>query len=141
MRLTVAICISFLLSEAVLLAANSDCSSLHAVPLCSITKNATDYDGKDVLVTGHYKMLFHGSVLTATGCKDVVNLRLAQNAKADKRAQAIFRSATKKDQFRAVPIVLRGTFHVAQEGQCFGQDCTPFEIEERELVCAEPPEH
>ena len=139
MKLVVAICISLLLARAPLIAANPDCSSLHAVPLCTVIKNATDHDGKDVLVAGHYKMLFHGSVLTASECKDVVNLRQALNAKTDKHAQAILRSATKKNQFQAVPVVLRGTFHVAQQGQCFGQDCAPYEIEDRELLCAQLP--
>ena len=67
-----------------------------------------------------------------------VNLRGAPGYKADKHALAVLRSLTKKDEFRPVDVVLRGTFLVAHGGQCFSEICAPYEIETTELVSARP---
>jgi hypothetical protein len=108
-----------------------------AVPLCTVLADAAKYDGKEITVRGLYRMVIHGSILTAAGCpEDSVNMRRAANWKGDKRAVAVIRSLTKKYQFQLVDIVSRGTFRVAHEGQCFGQNCLPYEFEETELLCA-----
>ena len=67
-------------------------------------------------------------------------MRSAPDHKDDKRALAALRSLTKRDQFRAVDVVIRGTFRVARQGECFGQNCELYEIEEHELMCAKAPE-
>jgi len=108
-------------------------------PLCTVLADAAKYDGKKITVRGLYRMVIHGSILMRSACPKVnVNLRGAPNWKGDKRALAVIRSLTKKDQFQPVDIVSRGTFRVAQEGQCFGQNCLRYEIEETELLCAAP---
>ena len=85
-------------------------------------------------------MVLHGSMLMSPECgKTHVNMRRASDYKAEKHASATMRSLTKKDQFQSVDVVIRGTFRIAQQGQCFGQNCLPYEIEEHELLCAEAP--
>lgn len=118
--------------------ADDDCAaSAQAIPICAVLANAAKYDGKEVTVSGVYRMVIHGSILTGAACsKDDVNLRRAANWKGNKRAVAIIRSLTKKDQFQPVDVVSRGTFRVAHEGRCFGQNCLKYEIEETELLCA-----
>jgi hypothetical protein len=115
-------------------------ASAQAVPLCTVLADAAKYDGKEITVRGLYRMVIHGSILMAAGCPkdDYVNLRGAPNWRGDKHALAIIRSLTKKNQFQPVDIVSRGTFRVAHEGQCFGQNCLPYEFEETELLCATP---
>jgi len=68
-----------------------------------------------------------------------VNMREAEGYRADKRALKVIRSATKKDQFQPVDVVVRGIFRSARQGECFGQNCLRYEIESRELLCAEVP--
>ena len=122
-------------------AGNNRCaSSADAIPLCTVLSDPAKYDGKDITVRGLYRMVIHGSVLTSPACgKTYVNLKQASDYKADKQAAATVRSLTKKDQFQSVDVVLRGTFRVAQQGQCFGQNCLSNEIEDHELLCAEAP--
>jgi hypothetical protein len=111
-----------------------------AVPLCTVLSDAASYDGKEITVRGLYRMVIHGSILTSPACgKTYVNTRRASDYKADKHASAVVRSLTKKDQFQSVEVVLRGTFRVAPQGQCFGQNCLLYEIEDHELLCAESP--
>jgi hypothetical protein len=119
---------------------SEDCeSSKQAVQLCALIANAAQYNGKSTLIRGLYHMAFHGSVLSSSDCPKVdVNLRRAQSWRGDKHARATMKSILKKDQFRFVDIVIRGKFRVAQQGQCFGQDCLQYEIEESELLCAAP---
>lgn len=82
-------------------------------------------------------MVLHGSILTGSACRRVdVNMRRAQDWKGDKHAMAVVHSQTKNDQFQEVDVVIRGTFRVAKMGQCFGQNCFAYEIEESELLCA-----
>lgn len=117
--------------------------SAQAVSLCTVTANATKYDGQKITIKGVYRMVLHGSVLTGSACpKLYVNLRRATDWKGDADAKVTIRSLTKKDRFQSVEVVVRGIFRVAREGQCFGQNCLPYEFEETELLCARrPPEN
>lgn len=112
----------------------------NAITLCAVLSDPTKYDGQEITVRGLYRMVIHGSVLTSPACgKTYVNLRGAPDYKANKHASAVIRSMTKKGQFQPVEVVIRGTFHVAHQEQCFGQNCLPYEIEDHELLCAGPP--
>jgi hypothetical protein len=117
---------------------DDDCAtSAKAIPICTLLADAAKYDGKEIMLKGVYRMVIHGSILMGPACpKDDVNLRRAAYWKGDQRALAMIRSLTKKDQFQSVDVVSRGIFRVAREGQCFGQNCLPYEIEETELLCA-----
>ncbi len=128
-------------ADTLALAGDDRCAlSAEAVPLCTVLSDAAKYDSKEITVRGLYRMVLHGAVLTSPACvKTKVNMRRSSDYKADKHASAIMRSLTKKDQFQSVVVVIRGTFRVAQQGQCFGQNCLPYEIEEHELLCAEAP--
>lgn len=111
-----------------------------AIPLCNVLSSATQYDGKEILVRGLYRMVVHGSILTANRCPEgQVNLRGVPGSKDNKRALATIRSLTKNDQFQSVDVVLSGIFHVAHEGQCYGQNCLRYEIEATEFQCALAP--
>jgi hypothetical protein len=115
-------------------------SSVEAVPLCTVLSDAAKYDGQEITVRGLYRMVLHGSVLMSPACgKIYVNVRQASDYRANKHALGIMRSLTKKDQFQSVDIVFRGTFRVAPRGQCFGQNCLSYQLEDHELLCAEPP--
>lgn len=117
---------------------DNECTgSAKAIPLCTVLSDAANYDGKEITVGGLYRMVIHGSILTSPACgKTYVNMRQASDYKADKHASTVLRSETKKDQFQSVEVVLRGTFRVAQQGQCFGQNCLLYEIEDHGLLCA-----
>lgn len=123
-------------------AVNTECPAFaKAVPLCTVLTDPSRYEGKDVTVRGLYRMVLHGSILMSPECgQTYVNMQGAPDYKADKHALSVVRSLTKKDQFRSVDVVLRGTFRVAQMGQCFGQSCLQYEIEDHELQCAKPAE-
>ena len=138
MRLAIAV-VSFLTAFfAPLSLSAGDCaSSAQAIPICTAVADGAKYDGKQVTVSGVYRMVIHGAILSGPACsKDDVNLRRAAHWKGNKNAVATIRSLTKKDQFQSVDVVSRGIFRVAQEGQCFGQNCLRYEIEETELLCA-----
>ena len=108
------------------------------IPICTVLSDAAKYDGKDITVRGLYRMVIHGSILMSPACgKTYVNMRQASDYRADKHSSSVLRSLTKKDQFQSVDVVLRGTFKVAQHGQCFGQNCLSYEIEDHELLCAQ----
>jgi len=131
--LAFAICLSTLARSA-----DHECPALaEAVPLCTVLADASQYDGKETTVRGLYRSVIHGSVLMSPDCgKDLVNMRQTSDYKADKHAQTMIRSVTRKNQFQAVDVVLRGTFRVAGKGECFGQNCLGYEIEDHELLCA-----
>lgn len=118
--------------------ADQECPAFDkAVPLCTVLADASKYDGQEITVRGLYRMVIHGSILMSPACgKTYVNMRQASDYKADKHASAVVRSVTKKDQFQSVDVVLRGTFRAAEKGQCFGQNCLLYEIEDHELQCA-----
>lgn len=112
-------------------------AATQALDVCTLIANPAVYDGKELVIRGLYRMVIHGSIMTGPGCKTTdVNMRRAPNWKADKQAQTVLKTQTKKNQFQPVELVIRGTFRVAKEGQCFGQNCSSYEIEERELLCA-----
>lgn len=82
-------------------------------------------------------MVVHGSILMSTACPNVeVNLTEAAGYKANKKASSLIRSITKRDQFGSVEVVLRGTFKVTHEGQCFGQICAIYQLQAAELLSA-----
>jgi hypothetical protein len=82
-------------------------------------------------------MVIHGVILMSPECgKTYVNMRQAPDYKVDKHVLAIVRSLTKHDQFQPVDVVIPGNFRVAAKGQCFGQDCLLYEIDDHELQCA-----
>lgn len=118
-------------------------TSATAMPICTVLADAAKYDGKEIIVSGRYRILIHGSILVGADCSHhgEVNLRGAPNEKDDKRALEVIRSFYKKKQnrFQSIDEVVRGKFHVARQGECFGQDCWSYEIEIAELLCAEVP--
>ena len=114
-------------------------ASIRPMQLCGVVADASKYDGQEIVVKGLYRMVVHGAILMDRACsKTDVGLREAPGYKADKQASALLRSLTKEDQFQPVEVVFRGIFHVAQQGQCFGQICAGYEIETTELVTARP---
>jgi hypothetical protein len=113
---------------------------IQAVDICTITANPANYDGKEFLVRGLWRMVIHGSILMGKVCPKIeVNLTEVAGYKANKKASSLVRSLAKKDQFGSVEVVFRGTFRVAHEGQCFGQMCAAYQLEAAELLSAEAP--
>src|SRR5712664_2186006 len=107
MRLTVILIVFLICSSPTSLPADESCTlSAQAVPLCTVLADAVKYDGKEILVRGLYRMVIHGAILAGTGCPKInVNLRGGPNWNGDKRALAVIRSVTKKNQFRSVDVV------------------------------------
>jgi hypothetical protein len=112
--------------------------SAEPMPLCTVLANASTYDGKEITVRGLHYRVIHGSILRGPTCDGKANLRLSQDWKADKQTIKLHNSRSRHDQ--ATEIALRGTFRVAQQGQCFGQTCSPYEIEEHMLLSAKIPD-
>jgi len=141
MRLLLAISLLLLASVSLAASSNHNCSAdwANAVPICTVLANPAKYDGKTIMVKGLYQMIIHGSIIYGTACPKInVSLRGAADWKGDKRALAVIRRLTRKNQFQPVQVVSRGTFRVAREGECFGQGCFSYEIEEHDLLCAAP---
>lgn len=114
-------------------------TSSDAIPLCEVIANSSKYDGNAIVVRGQYRFVIHGAILMDRACsKTDVNLREAPGYKAEKHASSVLRTVTKKDRFQPVDVILRGTLHVAHEGQCFGEMCAAYEIEIAELMAARP---
>jgi hypothetical protein len=111
--------------------------SAESIPFCTVIANASAYEGKEIRLRGLYNRVIHGSILRGPTCDGKANVRLSRNWKADKQAMKLLNSRTRNDQ--ATEIVIRGTLRVAQQGQCFGQTCAPYEIEEHMLLSAEIP--
>ena len=110
-----------------------------ALSVCAITANAKHYDGMSVVLQGYYRMVIHGAILRGNSCPEVeLAVRRARNYRANKQASNVLRSLTKKSQFRPVDVIVRGVFRVAKEGHCFGQICSSYQIEIRELLYAQP---
>jgi hypothetical protein len=140
MNMLVVVLIGACISSLAFARDNRCASSAEAIPLCTVLSNAAEYGGKQVIVEGLYRLVLHGSVLMSPACgKAYVNMRQASDYTVDKHASAIMRSLTKKDEFQSVDVVVRGTFRVAKRGQCFGQNCLSYEIEDHQLLCAEAP--
>ena len=108
-----------------------------ALPICSVLSKAAEYDGKEITVRGIYRFEIHGSEFFGRDCNSrekLVNLRLAANYKSDKQAAKVLRN---RDTSLPVDMVIRGRFTIAKDG-CFGAACDLFEIEEIELLWAQP---
>jgi hypothetical protein len=118
-------------------ASDNKCAvSAEEIPLCAVLSDASRYDGKEITVRGLYRMVIHGSVLMSPPCDQTyVNMRRMSDEKPNKQALAVIRSLTKKDPFHSAEVVVRGYFRVAH-GDCFGQNCLQYEIEETGLLCA-----
>jgi hypothetical protein len=98
-------------------------SSVQAVDICTVVSNAAQYDGKEILVQGLWKMVIHGSLLKGNECPKVeVNLTQTQDYKANKKASSLVRSLAKKDQFGVVHSTSRVT-------ACSSQSASPVLIE------------
>lgn len=105
--------------------------------ICAVIANAANYDGKEVTVggvfeTGPIETVFIGHVCP----NDFVNVRQSENWRGDPSAVAKTRPGSKKQKYLEFGEVIRGTFRVAREGQCFGPNCQLYDIEESELLCA-----
>jgi hypothetical protein len=112
--------------------------SAQAVSLCSVLADGAQYDGKEVIVRALYRKVIGGAVLIGSACPKVpVTLQPAPDYKDNKRASSQLQALTKRNQFKFVDVVLRGTFRVTHRGQCSGQNCELYKIEEHELLCAE----
>lgn len=136
----IVLCLTLFVSPTALARDDKCIASAQAVPFCTVVSDAATYNGKEVTVRGLYRMVLHGSLLMGATCsKNKANLRQASDYKADNNALAVLRSLTKKDRFQTVDVVIRGTFRVAHEGQCFGQNCELYELESEELLCAQKP--
>ncbi len=121
-------------------ARSQSAAPLQAVEICSVASNPALYDGKEFLVRGLWRMVIHGSILMGTACPKVeVNMTETAGYKSNKKATSIIKSVTRKDQFGSVEVVLRGTFRVAHESQCFGQMCAAYQFETAELLSARTP--
>jgi len=110
------------------------------ISICDMVSNAAAYDRKEITIRGLYLIIFHGSILMGLqSCpKEEVNLKSAPDSKDDKSAAAMLSHLRKKDPFKPVEVVFRGTFRVAREGQCFGQICATYEMEINEFLSARP---
>ncbi len=110
-----------------------------SLDICSVIAHPAEYDGKEVIVTSLYRVIIHGAILTGKDCSSVnVSAKESDNYKANKHAATVLRHLLKKDHFAPVQIVVRGTFHVAHQGQCFGGDiCAPYQVEIAELISAQ----
>ncbi len=104
------------------------------IPLCSLASKAAEYNGKEIKVRGFYRHLFHGAILSSPGCPhQKINVRFVKKlsgAKDDLKTLGAL-----ADGHTATEVVFRARFNMAHEGQCFGQDCDPYEIEAIELSC------
>jgi diphthamide synthase (EF-2-diphthine--ammonia ligase) len=111
-----------------------------ASDICQVVADAANYDGKEVVVRGFWRAQIHGSILMGTSCPKVdVNLRETSDYKANKQAEKVARSATKKNRFQPVEVVVRGTFRSAHQLECLGEICARYEVEITELIWASPP--
>lgn len=112
----------------------------HALNICSVIAAAGKYDGTQIVVDGDYRIAIHGAVLTGAACmKTYASLKVMADYNADKHASAIMKRLLGKDKSQPVAVVLRGTFRVAQKGQCLGGDlCASYEIEVTDLLSAQP---
>ena len=119
-------------------ARSQSAAPLQAVEICSVARESCALcDGKEFLVRGLWRMVIHGSILMGTACPKVeVNMTETAGYKSNKKATSIIKSVTRKDQFGSVEVVLRGTFRVAHESQCFGQMCAAYQFETAELLSA-----
>jgi hypothetical protein len=103
---------------------------------CTIATEPEKYDGQEVTVAATYHGAMHGSYLSSDTCADSRwNVRIAEKWTAQP-GTVLQRDALTRDAL-PVSVVVRGVFRKAKSGECFGQDCLPFEFEERELMNAD----
>jgi len=114
-------------------------TTTHAVNICSVIADPTKYDGKEIFVEALYRVVIHGAILMGGTCPETnVAAREVEGYKADKHATAVLQRLLKKDKSEPVEIVVRGTFHLAHQGQCFGGEiCSSYEVEIAELLSAQ----
>lgn len=114
--------------------------STQVQPLCIILNDAANYDGKLITVRGFYVKWGHGPALVWNDpenncCLRPVNIRAAKGERQQKEAASVIKSY--EEGFDgSVDEVVRGTFHVAHNGNCFGQDCLAYEIDVTDLLSA-----
>jgi hypothetical protein len=108
------------------------------VDICSVAVNSKAFDTKEIVVDAIYRIVIHGAVLTGRNCPELVVAGKEVDAyKADKQAAKEMQHLLKKDKFVPVEVVVRGTFHVAHQGQCFGgENCARYLLEISELISA-----
>jgi hypothetical protein len=107
--------------------------------LCSVVANVRAYDGKEIVLKAQYRLIFHGSLLSSPECdkpETKVNLRDSAHSRITERDRKLLAQLTRKHL--PAQVVVRGVFKVARMGQCFGQDCDPFELEATEWISVEP---
>jgi hypothetical protein len=119
---------------------NGDEVKTLAINICSVIATPDKYDGTEIVVKGLYRVVIHGAVLTGSACSETyASVREASNYKADVHASSIVKRLLKKDKSQPIAVVVRGTFRVAQKGQCFGGDlCARYQVEIADLISAEP---
>ena len=103
------------------------------LPLCELVKEVTALDGKTVRVSGTYRHVFHGSLLTSPACPhEIINVRILSKVTSDKQNWKRLGKLT--DRGKDAEVVVEGMFEVAHKGECFGADCAPYQVEVRKLV-------
>lgn len=116
-------------------------AAAQAMPLCTVLANDKKYEGRQVTVEGLYRKTSRQEILTSPDCDpSSVDLREARDYKADKHVLASLHSLsqTKKGKSKSVKVVIRGTFRIADQGQCMGHGCMLYGLDQHELMCAEP---
>src|SRR5689334_9590878 len=79
------------------------------VPLCSVLAKAADYDGKEIIVRGVYRRIFHGSVLSSPNCrqqKQEVDVRFAARYIISKKDLKTLRKLT--GNMKPADVVFKG---------------------------------
>jgi hypothetical protein len=96
--------------------------------VCQIVSAAAEYDGKEVAAKGVYWRTVHGAVLSAPECRDAkVNISFGAKVKG---ARADMKTLGRlADAQETADVAFRGVFRMAHQGQCFGQDCYPYQIQ------------
>ena len=116
------------------------CSSIESKPLCSLLMEATQHDNSNVTVRGLYLKMPHGMVLTTEECpglsRDTVSLTTSTMFFVNKQTWKTLSLLTRRR--KPAEVVLTGRFHVAAQGQVFGQGNELYEIELVSILCAEP---
>ncbi len=108
-----------------------------ALPICSVLAKAAEYDGKEVTVGLTYYLNIEGGMGGGPECPhENVGLRNAPDFKESKR---IRKAWGKMGKHGPVYLVVRGTFTVCREGNCFvGMYWAPYRIEVREDLFVRP---
>jgi hypothetical protein len=108
--------------------------SANATPLCLVAATPNAYDGQEITITALFQNEPHDAVLFSNDCGIAVNL--ARTSDYEISGDRLLKSLLKHNRFRKLDVVLRGTFRIAKEEQCFGSGCRKYEFQERQLLCA-----